>query len=460
MANAKGYIDEKQEWANSGTKIAPSGAKVDTGWIPNEQPPAEWENSERFEVEQRLNVLIRRDGIAGTKPGNIKGAQLADRLFYGVKGWHNPTADSNSHSYGSIVDAVVCWDYERNAPMLVFFSQADAAAHVLKKIGAWSYDGALSGKIENLSINPSITIAAGSKNRVCADKDFLYLHCLDSVGGNTWVLKFALNPWTGTPVDEYDLGSVLEYDEIIVVNDSSLAMIRSGTGSNRLAVLDKAFTTLIQGNGNFNATWDIYIPGRIVSDGSRIFFVGNDSGTDWYLCAANISNLGAPSTPSAAIFLAGLEDVSGLISLGEDVIFYGYGTNIDYLWRYNRTHDDLNALHRITGMCRISGHARTSLIFDGQNITAIFNVHSDFMNSATDNGIGFLKFPALEFQGRLKGAATAPFIVDNRIPQLTGVIYPSDPGGLFVKPLFDGNDLWLIHNSIGFISRVNAIAQR
>lgn len=45
-------------WADTGTKIKPADAKIDAGWVPGEQPPAEWENERMNTRDETVNTVI------------------------------------------------------------------------------------------------------------------------------------------------------------------------------------------------------------------------------------------------------------------------------------------------------------------------------------------------------------------------------------------------------------------
>lgn len=53
-------------WANSGSVIAPNPVKVNLGWIPGEQPPAQWFNWLAFEHSTAINACIAELNIGGT----------------------------------------------------------------------------------------------------------------------------------------------------------------------------------------------------------------------------------------------------------------------------------------------------------------------------------------------------------------------------------------------------------
>lgn len=46
-------------WASAGERLTPDDEKVAAGWQRSEQPPAEWMNDRHYQVESRLNHLLK-----------------------------------------------------------------------------------------------------------------------------------------------------------------------------------------------------------------------------------------------------------------------------------------------------------------------------------------------------------------------------------------------------------------
>lgn len=60
MAEEIGNSELVRTWANDGTIVVPSGAKIDEGWLRGEQPPHEWMNYIHNVLGQKINHALSR----------------------------------------------------------------------------------------------------------------------------------------------------------------------------------------------------------------------------------------------------------------------------------------------------------------------------------------------------------------------------------------------------------------
>lgn len=460
-----GFVDDKQLWANLGNRVSPSVGKIDLGWVAGEQPPHEWENSERFQSQTRLNHCINLLGINGTKPGSLNGPRMCTDTLQDAS---SLTEADNSWTMGEPVhDACLAWNYEKNMPMLVIIRGVDITANRVMCIDAWEYNSPQSAYYRD--IQTAYTTEDYQDAKVCASPTKLYVHYRHSIG--TQVARYNLINWTGIPEDEYATGQTT-FTEMRLSNfvgDDELLFFKGGGAVTdvlkTLHGLD--FTGELNGNGNLNtgggySTIDAGVT-PIDFDG-KIWFASHSTGGSYQLNSAHAYNLG--DTGLGPYALDFYEDTWGnIVSTGESTLIGGYASDImgsnQIVKKWSVGQTVMSAMHEIRNC-----NQESSIIlgFDGVNVYCLYEVDYGLLyNGGTNNRHwSWTRFNAREF------AKNTNLTTENdrqRFPStnLYGDVTNALRSEQWAKMFFDGVNMWIVHKDDSLstrIFRVSGIRQR
>lgn len=466
-----GFVDNKRLWGNLGNRIAPSAAKIDTGWVAGEQPPHEWENSERYTSQRLLNHCINRDGMNGPKPGRLTGPELCTQAVSGIARWNNQNDNRWSTGSDEIKDACLAWNYERDMPMLVYADNDDITAGQIRTIDAWDYKDNLLSQVR--PIQTAYTPASYSDNfLVAASATKLYVWYRHSF--NTEIARYDLVNWTGIPEAEYRTGQTT-YTEMILFDmfSGDNLMLFKGKGST-VDVLRKIrgadFSTDIVGNGNLDvgggySTIDAGITHRD-ADG-LVWFMSHVSGSSHHLNCARAFDLGVPTSPSSPLSANFYDGTWGnLVSTGESVLCTGYaadvlGTN-QIIKKWSNNQNAVSDMHEI-----MNCNQDSSILvgFDGLNVYVLYEVSSDLIynGSPTNRHWAWTRFNSQEFAKDTDLTTEADRL---RFPAPN--LYGDDEANTtrsnqWAKMFFDGNNMWVVQRnepSPNYIIRIPAIGHR
>jgi len=461
-----GFIENKQLWGNLGNRIAPSVAKVDTGWVAGEQPPHEWENSERYQSQRRLNHCIDMHGINGVKPGRATGPEYISGAL-----WENTwlTESDNRWLMGERVDdACLAWNYERDMPMLVYVRDSDIVNNQIRCIDAWDF------KDNHLSYAKDIQTAyvpTGSQDtKVCASRTKLYVHYRHSF--NTEVARYDLVNWTGVPEAEWRSGQTT-YTEMIMLDllgtDDTLLLFKGGGSTVDILKTIEGFdfTNEQVGNGNLDvgggySTIDAGVTPRD-ADG-KIWFMSHVSGSSHHLNSAFAYNLGDPGVgPFTASIYDG--EWGNICSTGESTLVTGHFSNVlgsnQIIGKYSVGQNGVSEMHEI-----MNCNQDSSILvgFDGLNVYVLYDVASNLIYNGgpTERHWSWTRFNAREFARYTDMTAEADRL---RYPStnLYGDRQTTARLNQHAKMFFDGVNMWVVQKEgplYTYIYRIPGIRQR
>lgn len=330
------FRNETVQGADDGTPLEIAWAKDVNGFeqsllseaklTPNDEP-------DTVPVCQKMTAMKLLFGSTNRPPN----ASIQDLCagFPGVQ-WHDPAASPNYAYLGAsgaeVVDSCLAWSWTDDKPCVLYITDS---GDVRSLLGQWDYDmaPALGGTLGlTYPATPSHVLS------VANDGTSTYVAWRRDSDGNIMVSKYAMNPFSVTPVWTTDLGEVypatadlLNYFKLIIAGDYHIALSMSdlvlSISAHGVAIINKSNGGFLLGQGNntsYNTADDKAQFGKIVSDGTHVYWIGKSGTTSvtFYLASAKIS---APTTSdySLAVLATGIVAASerekyftGLLNVG------------------------------------------------------------------------------------------------------------------------------------------------
>lgn len=230
-------------------------------------------------LEALLSISYGQTRPRGMSPASLcAGLHLDDNAAF-------PNNSPHRSAYFASDPRGICvaWDFDLDRPMLLIVN----AAGELRSVSCWDYSAAPA-----LSSAWTVSLSSPNYHSIACDGESVFIAY--DTGGNTWVAKFDLYPWTGTPVWTTDTTRQSPpYDHLIIANDERIALLlteQSGPTDWQLAILVKSSGAGYLGKGNAGGTLEVDSEkARLTSNGTHIFWPCR-VGSNKYLCSAKISD--------------------------------------------------------------------------------------------------------------------------------------------------------------------------
>lgn len=265
-------------------------ALVQSGWVP----------SGVVDSVQRSQVFGAQRTVFGM--GTLPQSAGIDALCAGLpyRHWALPDESPNYIDISqTVVSSCLGWFWYYQKP-LVYYAYGTTIEALY---GLWDYTP---GSLQVSAIPITYPSTPSHILSLCSDGDNLYVCWRRDSDGNIMVSKVLQNPsnastptWTVDTGESYPDDDDLYYFDLIVADAGNLALSMADlsvtiTGQG-VAIINKSTGAVTKGHGN-NTSYSIPdnkpLYGRIVSDGSHVFWLGRQ-GSDpstFYLASANISD--------------------------------------------------------------------------------------------------------------------------------------------------------------------------
>jgi hypothetical protein len=365
-----------------------------------------------------------------------------------------PDAPPNILSTGlTIRDACVGVSLNTQLPILYVLTSNDT---VLPVTGPMIYDVPVAGSALDLEFSAG---AMESVRSICSDGDYLYV-LWRTTSNNYWVTAFYMQI-SGDPVPVWnkdlamDYSTYEEYSKIIVANASYLAISSDNISGNcGVAIVPRTGGSCVKGFGNGFSGPESASNGRIVSDGTHVFWLTRVTGSgscEAHLCSAKISDPTTSDYTGGVVYAnadprlipSALYNYGG--SSGTVICFTPRGSS--YLLvknedetKYCMTIENHDWYADVQDYNIVSG-------CDGYNLWLQLHQQSDVYDTAR---LAFAKIPLTQFVKSNTSTSQQDYTASMVLTNLSvGITTGDEPGRL----LFDGVDMWFISRS-GFLCRI------
>lgn len=295
------------KWANSGTKTAPTGSKINTGWINDEQVPYEWLNWLQDRVEEKVNEVLEErlnswyDGASDWK--HMVASGVWD------DSWASANETGNTISAGSTKKIIDVAGYVNSTgeSRLLLLDQVNT------KIEVWNPRTLTSIRVSD-DLSNDLPTGGGQTWEVysfCTDGTNVYAMFRDTNASpdthqvQAWVISESSSNWAIVSGGWGSTGQALtgtgntsisgsRDGKIIVADDNNLAMFcgwnsitSSASAAIQIIAKDNSAGAYGAGDaptgGTFSAVKDL------CSDGTYIYFMAIDGTNDLRLCSSTIA---------------------------------------------------------------------------------------------------------------------------------------------------------------------------
>jgi hypothetical protein len=294
-----GKINPISEWANTGNKTAPSGSKINDGWLPNEQPDCEWENYLQNEKDRKINELV---GALSFIQGEPPTKEITDVFaeYSNAKDFHHLYSDKNRYALDSYTRCS-CRGYNYTLKQYTLFVAVHNDPNTIHEFYN-DYETGEIGCIEhNINIDGGDTV-----NSLVCNGDYLFVGTTQS--GVSSIYKFDINPWNGISVDSctFTAGFTIYGNKgMILATADKLAVIHSNGLANNIIATVTISTMTVDGYGKGNASLTAAVEvsnSGLASDGTNLYFTIRQTASTKQVafCAAKISTRGIPDAAGLA----------------------------------------------------------------------------------------------------------------------------------------------------------------
>lgn len=358
-------LDRLRIWASTGTKTAPSTAKIDLGWVGGEQPPHEWENERMNTRDTQLVGCVDavNDSPAGGRTLH-RDRNVASDILENIGLPYS--ADNYFDSGDGLINGACLYEYD-GTKMLVFPHFPSGTPYI---------------KTYNINTKASTNQAYFGDYvvDVCSTGRWIYIlyfvingtdydYFLTAVDGLTWTAKTG---WPGTDpqLGKQPLSSAdgRPFCRVTPVGDILCGGYWSaGSGDDKLAIVDADSGNITEsGNAGLSATQ--FPSGNCIVVGDTLYYTGLDTSGSMLVCDAYESDLtlGGPQGVLGTPTVAG--EFNTLVSLGDHFLSaYKIGTNITIAM----FDESYNANWAVTTV-NDAGSKLGPMCFDGVHVWALF----------------------------------------------------------------------------------------
>lgn len=331
------FKNESTEGAEDGTPLEIAWANDREGLLQKMLTEAGFSPNDEIDTVLKSQYFdaFRSLFASGSRPGE---ATLGD-LCAGLPGisWHDPAEYPNIVGFGQNVrDSCVAWHYDSGRPQLLVVGY-DSSLRPVR--GLWEYQSSLTLEAPitlNFPSSPSHIMS------ICSDALYIYIAWRRSSDGETFVSKYAMYPILN-PNSEWDVSlseiyavdpKYQNYFKLIVADETKLAIslldITTPNYGSGVAVIQKSTGAWDKGRGNagsYETLDDAPQFGKLVSDGSHVFWLSRGGTVDEVYIDLNSADLDNPliSDYSSHRLISGLDPadiedqrkmVKGLVNIG------------------------------------------------------------------------------------------------------------------------------------------------
>lgn len=448
---------------NPGTPLEHAWARNIDGYFQKLMADAgmDWLGSDDTALSSQYLQALQYQLNRNTKPPTWSMQDVCEGLFKSYTSISRPDVYPNFLDLTAVIPGVVirdsCVGVSRTTQLPILYVLTDSDS-VLPIIGPFRYDN-----FPGVGSALDLEFSAGtveSIRSICCDGESLYV--LWRATSNTyWVTSFYTQSSSGyVPQWNYNLNMDYstdeEYSKIIIASSLHLAVSSDNiSGKCGVAIVPRAGTgSVVKGSGNGIADSEVASNGRIVSDGTHVFWLTRVTvGMNYeiHLCSAKISEPTVSEYTGGVVYAnidpkvipATLHNYGGsygtVICSTARASFYILVKSEDET-KYCMTTENHDWYTDITDYNVVSG-------CDGYNLWLQLHQQSDVYDEAR---LAFAKIPLTQFVKSNASASqqnyTASMVLTN-IP--TGIVTGDEPGRL----LFDGVDMWFVSRS-GFLCRI------
>lgn len=367
-----------------------------------------------------------------------------------ISSYSRADAAPNVLSLGDTIrDACIGIDPDTFLPVLYVLNDND---NIIPINGPLSYESPVQGSALSLSF----VLTVSSIRSICSDGNYLYVLWF-STTPNQIVSAFDMRngfarawdrPISAVAPSDYD------YPKLIVASSTHLALSWDNISSNAgVIIIPKTGGAAVSGNGNATSASETAGSGRIVSDGTTIFWLRRNAESmaeGVYLCSALISN---PTTSNYSETLVTANPNPLLLPSALHNYGGSYGTVVcaspsGDLYLFVKSGDEIKAGVSIYNhnLYTTTSDYNSVMGFDGINFW--LQVHQEDEGYSTRR-LAFIKIPATEC---IKSNCTpsSDLVARRVLTNLTTTPVTGDEPGRF---LFDGADMWFVSRS-GVICRI------
>lgn len=412
-----------------------------------------WTGSDETALASQYLQALKYQLNKTTKPPTWSMKDICS-ASYGTYDITRPDATPNILSTGlTIRDACIGASRTAQLPIIYMLTSNNT---VLPVTGPMIYDTPVAGSALSLEFSAGTMESVRS---ICSDGDYLYV-LWRSTSNTYWVTAFYMQS-PGGPVVAWnkdlamDYSTYEEYSKIIIANSSYLAISSDNiSGYGGVAIVPKVGGSVAKGYGNGVASPESASNGRIVSDGTHVFWLArktNGMDIEAHLCSAKISD------PSSSDYTGGV--VMGYPDpLVVPTAIHNYGgssgtvicsTPSGSSYLLVKEEDEIKYCMTIENHARYTDTTDYNVVsgFDGMNFWLQLHQIDDGYDSRR---LAFAKIPATQFVESNCADSQQDYTASLVITNLSaGITTGNEPGRL----LFDGVDMWYVSRS-GFICRI------
>ena len=323
-------------WANSGdcedfSTTDPAGTKQDTGYVGGDQPEIERFNELFRRQEQRINDIVQ-ERINTFYDGSTN---YRKQITTGI--WDDSWAHMKD-SANTITD--ICAD------ICVYFpSTTEIETRLLtlatdKKIYVYdTRDLSLLDTSHDLTTDlPSGSGQTWVPQSMCTDGTHIFCTFRDTVTNKNQINSWLIEDWTentGWTPGGTQLSGTNSWTALIIADDDFLAIADesitiSAASSAAIVLIDRSDGTIDSSGAGDAPTGLSLTAQKLCSDGTNIYFIADDSGTNTVLCSATITNVQVGCGGSNYPLTIGTGVQYAIVSCGDTIVSMitgAYNTN-------------------------------------------------------------------------------------------------------------------------------------